>query len=71
MVSSYASNGFEILSDQLERTVHLLKVEADITALAEDDQTVPQSLIIEVFAIREEIEDVEIEGDLDPILMET
>ena len=56
-VSSYASNAFSVLSDQIENTVYFLKIEAGITALAEDDSSVSQNLIFEVFEIRSEIEE--------------
>ena len=46
-----------MLSDRIERSVYLLKILGDIEALSETDKDVPQWLMMEVFMIREEIEE--------------
>ena len=58
-MSSFASNGIQVLSDQIQRSVYLLKLLSDIEALSETDKDVPQWLMMEVFVIREEIEETE------------
>ena len=56
-----------MLSDQIQRSVYLLKLIADIEALSETDKDVPNWLMMEVFELREEIEETEKEEDLFPI----
>ena len=70
LVSSYASNALQTLQDQIENILYLLKTEANIIALGEDDSSVPHEILMDVFAIREDIEESEIEEHLDPILMD-
>ena len=63
-MSAYASHALSVLINPIERSVYLLKVMTGERALCERDNEVPQDLIIEVFAIREEIEECETEDQL-------
>ena len=67
-VSAYTSNAYNTLTNELDRTVYYLKL-LGINPLEEECRA-DQSLVMEVFAIREEIDEAETEQDLDPIHME-
>ena len=56
--------------DPITRSVYLLKIKAGITALAEEDKKVPYELMVEVFQIREEIDECVTEQDLHPLQMD-
>ena len=56
-MSTYASNSYQILTNQLTRSVYMLKVLAQIEALSEEDKEVPQWLMMEVFEMRSELEE--------------
>ena len=63
-VSTYASNSYQILTNQLTRSVYMLDVLAKIQALSETDKEVPQWLMMEVFELRSEVEDSQSEEEL-------
>lgn len=67
-ISAFCSHAYETLTSDLERTVYYLKLRG-LDVLQEESKASP-NLIMQVFAIREEIEDAHQETELDPIQME-
>ena len=68
-LSAYASTSLETLADPVERACSLLELVSEHRALEETDR-VDNDLAIEVFAIREEIDDAETADEVLPVQIE-
>ena len=66
ILSAYASDAYSTLIDPILRSVYLLKLKTGVEALSEEEGA-PQDLIMEVFAIREEIDECETVEELSPL----
>ena len=68
-ISAFASIGLETLACPVQRACSLLEIVSDHRAL-EETSRVDQELAMEVFAIREEIDDAETIDEVMPIQIE-
>ena len=67
-VSAFASHAYEVLTNELERIVYLLKLKG-IDALSETSKA-SSDLMMEVFEIRQDIDDATCESELLPLSIE-